>query len=78
MPAAPQYGPDHGEEAGKAVLPGMPEGEEADQQVGQQACPDLPAHRVGVMAEEVGQLDGLLDLLEKHFDVPTSLSKNVV
>ena len=72
MPSAPQDGSDDGEEAGKAVLPGMLECEITHQQVSQQAGPDLPLHRIGIMAEEVGQLNGLLDLLEKHLDIPSA------
>ena len=75
MPATPQNGPNYGEEAGEAVLPRMAEGQEADQQVGQQADPDLPAYGIGVMAKEVGELDGLLDLLEEYLDIPPATVK---
>jgi hypothetical protein len=72
MPAAPQNGSDNGEQSGKAVLPGMREGQIADQQVSQQSGPDLPLNRIGIMTKKVGQLNGLLDLLEKHFDIPSA------
>ena len=32
----------------------------------------MPLHRVGAVPEEVGQLQGLLDLFEKHLDLPTA------
>lgn len=72
MPAPPQDSPDYGEETGETVLPRMLEGQVAYQQVGQQTGPDLPAHGISVMAEKVGQLHGLLDLLEEHLDVPSA------
>ena len=72
MPTAPQDGSDNGKQAGKTVLPGMLEGQIAHQQVSQQAGPDLPLHRIGIMAEEIGQLNGLLDLLKKHLDIPSA------
>ena len=48
---------------------------EAQQQVRQQCSPDLPAHGVLVMAEEIRQLEGLLDLLEEHLHTPAALVK---
>jgi hypothetical protein len=32
----------------------------------------LPAHGVGVVAEEVGQLECLLEFLEEHFNAPAA------
>jgi len=55
MPTAPQNGSDNCEQAGKAVLPGMLEGQIAHQQMSQQAGPDLPLHRIGIMTEEVAK-----------------------
>gem|GEM_PF-2209170 len=72
MPTAPQNGPDDGEQAGKTMLPRMRKGQIADQQVSQQAGPDLPLHGVGIMAEEIGQLNGLLDLLKEYLDIPAT------
>ena len=46
---------------------------EAQQQVRQQCSPDLPAHGVPVMAEEIRQLEGLLDFLEEHLHTPAAL-----
>ncbi len=39
---------------------------EAQKQVGQQGSPDLPAHGVLVIAEEIRQVKRLLDFLEEH------------
>ena len=54
------------------MLPGMCECEITDEQVSQQACPDLPLHSVGVVAEKIGQLNGLFDFLEEDFNVPAT------
>src|SRR5512141_1239275 len=48
------------------------ETEIAQQQVGKQRRPNLPANRVGASAQKVGQLQRLFDLLEEHFDLPTA------
>ena len=45
---------------------------EAQQHIGQERSPHLPAHGVGIMPQEVGQLESLLDLFEKHFDFPSA------
>src|SRR5512135_2148684 len=60
------------EEPGEAVAPLAEEGAEAQQQVNQQGRPYLPPHRIGVVAEEVGQLERLLEFLEKDLDAPTA------
>jgi len=70
--ALPQGGPDQGEEAGEAVAPLAQEGAEAQQQIDQQRGPHLPADGVGVVAEEVGQLEGLLEFLEEDLDAPAA------
>ena len=44
----------------------------AQQNVSQQRRPHLPAHRIGVVPQKIRQLQGLLDLLEKHFDLPAA------
>ena len=43
--------------------------------MGQQCSPDLPAHGVLVMAEEIRQLEDLLDFLEEHLHTPAALVK---
>ena len=45
----------------------------AQQHVNEQCRPHLPAHRVGIVAEKIAQLEILFDLLEKHFDLPATL-----
>ena len=64
---------DEGEQPGEAVRPVVQEGLEAQQHVEQQGDPDLPAHGVGAVAEEVAQLQGLFDLLEENLDWMMSL-----
>jgi hypothetical protein len=51
---------------GEAVAPLAQEGANAQQQVNQQRGPHLPPHRVGVVAQGVGQLEGLLEFLKKR------------
>ena len=43
-----------------------------EQDVEQKRRPDLPAHGVFVVAEEVGQLQGLFDLLKEDLDLPAA------
>ena len=45
---------------------------EAQQHIGQERRPDLPAYGVGIASQEVGQLKGLLDLFEKRAATYTS------
>ena len=68
----PQCRADQGEEAGKAVRPLTQPGAEAQQDIGQQRRPDLPAHGVGAVAQKVGQLEGLFEFLEEGFDAPAA------
>ena len=70
--ALPQRCTQQREEAGEAVAPLAQERTEAQQQIHQQRCPNLPAHGVGVVSEEVRQLERLLQFLEKDFDAPTT------
>lgn len=44
----------------------------AQRRVDRRSDPHLPAHRVGVVAQEVGQLQRLLDLLKENFDLPAA------
>ena len=68
----PQRGADQGKEPGEAVAPLAQEGAEAQQQIDQQRGPHLPAHGVGVVAEEVGQLQRLFEFLEEHLNLPAA------
>src|SRR5712692_10533595 len=49
------------EEPCEAVSPLAEEGTETQQHIGQQRRPHLPAHGVGVVSEEVGQLERLYE-----------------
>src|ERR1039458_3269155 len=64
----PEGRADEGEEAGKTVAPLAQPGAEAQQHIGQQGRPDLPAHGVGAVAQKVSQLEGLFEFLEESFD----------
>jgi hypothetical protein len=48
---------------------------QSQQQVAQKRGPNLPAHRIGAVAEKVGEFEGLLDLLENHLDRPAAAVK---
>src|ERR1019366_706125 len=43
---------------------------EPQEHIGQERCPYLPAHRIRIVSQEIGQLEGLFDLFEEHFDLP--------
>lgn len=43
-----------------------------EQDIGQKRQPNLPAHCVGIVPEEVGDLERLFDLLEEHLDLPSA------
>jgi hypothetical protein len=72
VPPPPQCGAQQGEEAGEAVMPAVDDSKKAQEHVNQERHPDLPAHGVGAVAEEVGELQGLLDLLEEDLNVPAA------
>src|SRR6185312_4261022 len=61
-----------GEEAGEAVRPFAEEGLEPQQHIKKERDPDLPADGVGAVAEEIAELEGLLDLLEEDLDLPAA------
>ena len=60
------------EQLGEAVGPFAQEGLKAQENVKQQRGPDLPAHGVGAVAEEVGPLPGLF---EENLDLPAATVK---
>ena len=60
------------EEPGERVAPGADHAQKAHQDVEQQRRPDLPTDRVGAVAQEIAQLQALLDLLKEHFDLPAA------
>ena len=61
----PQGRAQQGKEAGEAVAPLAQPGTEAQEDIGQQGRPHLPAHRIGGVAQKVRQLEGLFDLFEE-------------
>src|ERR1700678_3340428 len=72
IPIKPESGTDVGDEPGEAMGPPTLPGQEAQKQMDKQCGPDLPLHGVGRVTQEVDQLDGLLNLLEKRLDGPTA------
>src|ERR1039458_9121418 len=64
----PQGRAQQGKEAGETMAPLAQPGGEAQQDIGQQGRPHLPADGVGGVAREVRQLEGLFDLLEEDLD----------
>ena len=67
----PEREADEREEEGEAPAPRGEERLKAQQEVSEQSAPDLPAHGIGTMAQEVGEFQGLLDLLEEDINGPT-------
>ena len=55
------------EKAGEAMRPPAEEGQKAEEHIDEQCRPHLPAHGIGAVAEEPGELEGLL---EEGFDGP--------
>ena len=72
IPTSPERCSYNGKEAFETVLPAVHERKAAHQQVNQQAHPYLPAHRIGAATKEVAELQGLLDFLEEHLNVPAA------
>ena len=72
IPSLPEGRSQEREETSEAVAPLAQEGAEAQEEIDQQRGPHLPAHGVGVVAEKVGQLEGLFEFLEEHLDAPAA------
>ena len=60
------------DETGEALRPRGQELRVVQEHVDEKPDPDLPLHRVLVVADEVRELERLLELLEEHLDVPPS------
>src|SRR5271166_548986 len=56
----------------KGVIPATDHAEKTHKDIKQQCRPDLPTDRVCAVAQEVAQLQALLDLFKKHFDLPAA------
>ena len=72
FPVLPEGRADQGEEPGEAVAPLTQVRTEAQEHIGQQRRPHLPFDGVGVVAEEVGQLQGLFEFFEEDLDAPAA------
>jgi hypothetical protein len=62
---SPERGSQQREEPGKGVIPTTDYGEKTHKDVEQQCRPDLPADRVCAVAQEIAQLQALLDLFKE-------------
>ena len=70
--AVPRHRPHQTKQPREAVVPVAEKSQESQHHVEQQRHPDLPLDRVFAVAEEVAQLQRLLDLLEKRLDRPAA------
>src|ERR1700678_7706 len=71
----PESGTDVGDTPGEAVGPTTLPDKEAQEKVNEEGGPDLPLNGVGRVAQEVDQLDGLLNLFEKNLYGPAAAVK---
>jgi len=72
IPTSPKRGSYNGNEPFEAVLPAVHESKATHQQMNQQSHPDLPADGIGAVPEEIAKLQGLLDFLEEHLNIPAA------
>ncbi len=70
--AIPKHASDKCEQADKTMLPAAQPGLEPEQHIEQQSAPNLPAHGIGAMAEEIAQVERLFDLAEEGFNGPAA------
>jgi hypothetical protein len=68
----PQGAARQSEEADEAARAAAHESQVSQQQVGDQGLTHQLLHRVGAVPREAAQLEGLLDLHEKHLDLPAA------
>jgi len=71
----PKSGANQSEKPGEAASPARKECLIAQQQIAKQCTPDLPAHSISAVTQKICKLEGLLDLLEEHFDIPATTIK---
>ena len=69
---SPERRSQQGEESSERVIPAAHHAQKAHQDVEQQCGPNLPADRVGAVAQEIAQLQALLDLFKEHLDLPAA------
>ena len=72
IPVTPQAAAQQREQSRKTVSPCVNDMQIAQQHVDQQRDPNLQLDRIGVVPQEVPQLQRLLKLLEEHFDAPAA------
>ena len=70
--AIPKHASDKCEQADKTMLPAAQPGLESEQHIQEQSAPNLPAHGIGAMAEEIAQVQRLFDLAEEGFNGPAA------
>src|SRR6266498_2275191 len=68
----PQRRAQQGKESSEAMAPFAYPSAEAQEHIGQERRPYLPAYCIGVVSQEVGQLQRLFDLLEEYLDLPAT------
>src|SRR5271166_2230215 len=56
----------------KGVIPATDHAEKTRKDIKQQCRPDLPTDRVCAVAQEIAQLQALLDLSKEDFDLPAA------
>ena len=69
---SPQRRSQQREQPVERVAPATSHAQKAHQDIEQQCRPDLPADRVCAVAQEIAQLQALLDLFKEHFDLPAA------
>jgi hypothetical protein len=69
---SPERGSQQREEPGERMAPAANDAEKPHQDVEQQRRPELPADRICAVAQEIAQLQALLDLFKEHFDLPAA------
>src|SRR5215472_5680903 len=69
---SPERSSQQREEPGKGVIPATDHAEKTHQDIEQQCRPNLPTDGIGAVAQEIAQLQALLDLFKEHFDLPAA------
>ena len=72
LEAVPEHAAHERKQPGEAVRPLADKGNVSEQNEQQQGGPQLPTDGLLGMPEKIADLEGLLDLLEKHLDAPAA------
>jgi len=75
IPTTPESATQQSKKPDEAMTPVMQECLEAKEHIDQQCRPYLPANGVGTVAQEISELQSLLDLLEEGFNGPAATVK---